>query len=792
MKFSENWLRQLVEIPVDRATLARDLTMIGHEAEELVPLGEGLNGVVVAEIVAAGKHPDADRLQVCTVDAGQGQPLQIVCGAPNARVGLKAPLAMVGAKLPGGIAIKQAELRGVASSGMLCSARELGVDTEASGLMELPADAPAGMPLADYLGLPDASIELGLTPNRPDCLGLVGLAHDVAALYDASVNEPSDEPVKAAINRQYDVRLEAGSDCPRFLARVIEGIDAGAKSPSWLAERLRRSGIRPISAVVDVTQYVMLELGQPMHAYDLDRLHGPISVRRARSEEPVKLLDGNQIMADPECLLIADEKDALGLAGIMGGFDSRVTETTRNVLLEAAHFDPVVIMGRARRFGLHTDASHRFERGVDPELPRRAIERATTLLLTIAGGKPGPVTEAVLSESLPQRKAVTLRRERLARVLGMRIDDAEVERILRKLDMRVEGTAEGWRVTPPSRRFDIEIEEDLIEEIVRIYGYQKVPVRPPGGELRLALPAEARTPLGRLRNHLASRGFREAICYSFVSRDLLARWSMGADAVALANPLSADLAVMRTSLLPGLCDALKRNVNRQQDRVRLSEIGMVFSRVDGELRQVNRIAAVACGRALPESWNSDKRVVDFYDLKADVESLLALAGQGRHIEFVRTDEPWLHPGRSARVCIDGQAVGVVAGLNPRLLKALDIGVDVQVFELDLHSVASGQIPCARELSRFPSLRRDIAIVVPEATQYAHIAVTLHAALGKSLSELVVFDQYSGPNLGSDVKSLAIGLILQDDSRTLTDKEADRYVAQALTALELKCHARLRG
>ncbi|MEO8804271.1 MAG: phenylalanine--tRNA ligase subunit beta [Rudaea sp.] len=793
MKFSENWLREFVNPAVDRAGLCQRLTMAGLEVEGVDPLGAGLDGVVVAQIVECAAHPNADKLRVCTVDVGSGNAVQIVCGAPNARAGLKAPLAMVGAVLPNGMKIKPAVLRGVESSGMLCSAKELDLDSDASGLLELSDDAMVGAPLASHLGFPDATIELKLTPNRPDCLGLRGLASDVGALFDVAVSQPSCDPVPATIGTQREVRLSAGADCPRYLGRVIEGIDASAKSPLWLANRLRRSGVRPINAIVDVTQYVMLELGQPMHAFDVDSLAGAIQVRRAQADESIKLLDGNTVKLNPEFLLIADEKRPLALAGVMGGYESRVVDSSTKIFLESAHFAPASIAGRARKLGLHTDASHRFERGVDPELPRLAIERATALLMAIAGGKAGPISEAVLPEFLPKRVAVRLRRERLARVLGMRVDDVEVARILRALDMRVEVVADGWIATAPSRRFDIEIEEDLIEEVARVHGYERVPTHAPSGELRLALIPEAQVSPTRLSAQMAARGYREAICYSFVAGDLLSQWSLRAGAVALANPLSPDLGVMRTSLLPGLVQALQHNRNRQQERVRLFESGLVFATDPrGQLQQVMRLGAVACGRARAESWAADKRMVDFYDLKADLQTVLDLGAAKRQLEFLTTDVAWLHPGHSAQILVDGVAVGFVGAMHPRLLKVLDIDTDIVLFELALAAVSNGQVPRAYEISRFPSLRRDIAVVVPEATVFAKVEASLRAALGKSLSELVVFDQYSGKNLGSGVKSLAIGLILQDESRTLTDEDADHCVTRALAALETECQARLRG
>ncbi|MGA9333425.1 MAG: phenylalanine--tRNA ligase subunit beta, partial [Rudaea sp.] len=559
------------------------------------------------------------------------------------------------------------------------------------------------------------------------------------------------------------------------------------------AERLRRSGLRPINLLVDVTNYVMLEFGQPMHAFDATTLGGTINVRHARAGEKLKLLDEREVSLDPEFLVVADDDKAVSLGGVMGGYDTRITTDTHDLFLEAAHWRPAAIMGRSRKLGLNTDAAHRFERGVDPELPRIAIERATRLILDAAGGNAGPLTETVRADDLPRHGAVKLRRERLKRVLGMTVPDAEVARILDALGMQVESRTDGWQVTAPSWRFDIEIEEDLIEEVVRVHGYERVPTRAPSGELRLHLSPEAQVAPTRVRAQLAARGYREAICYSFVARDLLSKWSLIDGSVALANPLSADLGVMRTSLLPGLVEALRHNCNRQQERVRLFETGLVFAHdAEGRLQQDARLAAVACGRAGAESWSGNKRKVDFYDVKADVQTVLALGGSHRQVTYSPTDVAWLHPGHSAQIVIGGKTAGFAGALHPRLLKMLDIDIDIAVFELAFAVVADGQVPQARQISRFPSLRRDIAVVVPESTAYAAIEDSLRAALGKFLSELVVFDQYSGENLGSGVKSLAIGLILQDESRTLTDEDADNCVTRAVAALESECQARLRG
>ena len=796
MKFSENWLRQHVPTNATRDELAATLTAIGLEVEDVAPIGDGLDGVVVAHIVSAERHPDAERLQVCQVDVGTGAPVQIVCGAPNARAGLKAPLATVGASLPGGLAIKAAKLRGVESSGMLCSAKELGIDADASGLLELPDDATVGMPIAQALALPDASIEIKLTPNRADCFGVRGIAFDVAAALGSDVRPLDHAPVPAGSDRVVAVELEAGAKVPRFAGRVIESVDASVATPSWMAERLRRSGVRPISLLVDVTQYVMLELGQPMHAFNLDMLDGPVVVRAARADESVALLDGRTVTLDNEFLVVADSRGghgarAVALGGIMGGHDTRVTEATRNVFLEAAHWIPSAIIGRSRRLGLHTDAGHRFERGVDPELPPIAIEYATRLIVDIAGGVPGPLIDVLRDADMPRPQRITLRRERLARVLGVRVADAEVERILRALGLDVDAAGEGWTVTTPTRRFDLAIEEDLIEEIARIHGYDAIPVALPGSGARLSAPSETRNEASVLRRHLAARGFNEAVSYAFVDAGALARWSLEADAVALANPLSAELAVMRTSLLPGLVEALARNLARQQPRVRLFESGRVFHGVTGAApRETPRLAAVACGAAETEQWALTARAIGFADLKGDLESLAALAGV--RLEFVASQPAWAHPGRSADVLRDGARVGWIGQLHPRLQRALGLDADVVAFELDQDALQSRAIPGAGALSRYPSVRRDLALVVADAVPWAALRDTVQAAAGPLLRELVLFDRYVGAGVETGFKSLAMGLILQDPSRTLADRDVDACVADVLAALEREYGARIRA
>ena len=796
MKFSENWLRHHVPTKASRDELSATLTAIGLEVEDVTALGDSLAGVIVARIVSAQKHPEADRLQVCEVDTGHGT-VQIVCGAPNARAGLVAPLATVGAMLPGGIAIKAAKLRGVESAGMLCSAKELGIDPDAAGLLELPADAPVGTPLAAYLGLPDASIEIKLTPNRADCFSVRGIAFDVAAALGGEVRPLDAAPVPAGSAAAVEISLQAGPRVPRFAARVIDGVDAAAATPVWMAERLRRSGLRPISLLVDVTQYVMLELGQPMHAFDKDKLEGGIVVRPARAGESLQLLDGRTVELDEDFLVVADGRGgsgqrAVALGGIMGGSETRVTDATRSVLLEAAHWIPSAIIGRSRRLGMHTDAAHRFERGVDPELPCTAIEYATKLILDVAGGVPGPLLDVTQPGHLWAPRPILLRRTRLARVLGLAVADAEVERIFTALGMQVEPLAEGWQVTAPSRRFDIEREEDLIEEVARIFGYDRIPTATPSGALALSAEPEARIGELALREQLAARGYFEAVNLSFVSAELLARWGFEGRGVPLTNPLSADLAVMRPSLLPGLVEALRHNRARQQERVRLFEVARVFA-AGNPPAETPSLAIVACGNARAEQWGAPSRAQDFFDLKGDLDALLAWGGEAHRWTAHADNLPaWLHPGRGARLARDGETAGWLGALHPQLAKALDLGPDVHVLELALDPLLARRLPRAQPVARFPSVRRDIAVEVPEAVTWSRIEQVVRGSLGGALAELRLFDRYSGKGVEAGRKSLAMGLILQDASRTLTDEDADHCVRQAIAALEQTCKAKLRG
>jgi phenylalanyl-tRNA synthetase beta chain len=789
MKFSERWLREWVNPPISTAELAQQLTMAGLEVDSVTEAAPPFDGVVVGRVLSVEPHPDAEKLRVCAVDVGGTEPLRIVCGAPNVHPGMHAPAALVGAVLPGELRIKKAKLRGVESSGMLCSAKELGLSEAAEGLMELPADATPGTDLRAWLGLDDRIVEVDLTPNRSDCLGIAGIAREVGALNRCALHAPTLDPVPAGIDDTFPVELTAAEECPRYVGRVIRGVNVGALTPLWMQERLRRSGIRSLGPVVDVTNYVLLELGQPLHAFDLAQLEGGIRVRRAAAGEHLTLLDGREIELDPQTLVIADHRRVLAMAGVMGGRDSGVEPGTRDLFLESAFFTPHAIAGRARAYGLHTESSHRFERGVDPQLQRRAAERATALLLQICGGQAGPVIEVVAEANLPAREPIGLRSARLRAVLGLDLPADEVGEILARLGMTVERPGADWHVTPPSFRFDIGIEVDLIEELARVYGYDRLPSTRPQAPLAIAPQPEARVGLERLRRVLVDRGFQEAITYSFVDPALQRRVDPGQEPIALANPLSAELAVMRTSLWPGLLRAVQHNQNRQQPRVRLFESGLRFLRDSGGVRQDTWLAGVVTGSAQPEQWGEPQRPVDFFDLKGDVEALCELAGDGWG--FIPARHPALHPGQSARIERGGAPAGWIGALHPAIEHELDLSGPVLLFELDLTSLQQTRLPRFAELSRFPAIRRDIAVVVDESVSAAAVQECIRLAAGGLLQSLTLFDVYRGKGLDSGKKSLALALILQDCSRTLKDTDVDAVIAQVVKRLSRELDAALR-
>ena len=791
MKFSEQWLRGWVSPQVSRDELVARLSMAGLEVDSVTPAAGIFSGVVVGEVLSTEQHPDADKLRVCQVSSGS-ETFQVVCGAPNVRPGLKIPFAMIGAQLPGDFKIKKAKLRGVESNGMLCSAAELQAGEGNDGLMELPVDAPVGQDLREYLELDDASIEVDLTPNRGDCLSLAGLAREVGALYDAPVTRPAVEAVAPVSDEVRPVEVLAPAACPRYLGRVIRNVDLSRPTPLWMVERLRRADVRSIDAAVDITNYVMLELGQPLHAFDLAEINGGIRVRMAEEGEKLVLLDGQEITLRSDTLVIADHSRALAIAGVMGGEHSGVSTKTRDIFLESAFFEPVSVAGKARSYGLHTDASHRFERGVDWQLAREAMERATRLVLEITGGEPGPVTEVVSQAELPNIAPITLRSERIDQMLGLKLEPAEVERLLKGLGLGVSPEGAGqWQVTVPSHRFDISLEVDLIEELARLYGYNRLPVRYPQARLAPQARGEARGELPVLRRLLVARGYQEAITYSFIDPKLFEQFSPGVKPLMLANPISSDMAAMRVSLWPGLVQALQHNLNRQQDRVRLFESGLRFvGQLDG-LKQEPMLAGVVCGTRLPEGWAQGRDTVDFFDVKADVEALLAQAGAAQAFTFVPGEHPALHPGQTARIERDGREVGYLGALHPELVKTLGLDRPVFVFELILAEIAEGRLPKFKELSRFPEVRRDLALLANVEVASQDVLAVIRENAGEWLTDLRLFDVYQGKGIDPHRKSLAVGLTWQHPSRTLNDDEVNSTTQDILTSLEQRLNATLR-
>lgn len=804
MRVPYTWLAEWVRVPWSPQELGSRLTMAGLELEALEPAAPPFSGVVVAEILSAEKHPQADKLRVCRVATGQGEPLQIVCGAPNARAGLKSALAVVGARLPGGLDIKAAKLRGVESAGMLCSAKELGLADASNGIVELPADAPVGKPLREYLALDDVILELNVTPNRGDAMSIIGVAREVAALSGGGLTGPvakqgQAELPAAALRDTVGVHLDAPSACPKFVGRVIRGVNNTAGTPVWMRERLRRAGVRSISPVVDVTNYVMLELGQPMHAYDLAKLSGEIHARLGGAGEKITLLDGKTVEVQPDVLLIADSAGPVGIAGIMGGQRTAVSAETTDVFFEAAYFAPDAVIGRAMRWGLTTDASQRFERGVNPSEQERAVERATELLLAIAGGQAGPASVERSEEHLPVRPPVTLRRKQLARLLGIGFEDARVRSSLEGLQMAVVPIEEGWRVTPPPHRFDIAIEADLIEEVARIVGYQAIPEADAPVPQRFGKLPSTRASERQLLETLALRGYQEAITYAFVDPQLQMRLFPDVAGIALANAIASDLSVMRVSLWPGLLKAALENQRRQQDRIRLFEHGARFLTAEsaaatGPTREVDTLAGIAYGNRLPEQWGLPREMrvpVDFFDVKGDVEALLTATGAGPEFTFEPHALSCLHPGRAARLLRKGRPVGWLGELHPSLVKALEFTYPPVLFELDVEAGLALERPAYREVSRFPQVRRDLALVVDESVALSSLTERVVLTASSLLRDLRVFDVYRGPGVEAGRKSVALGLIFQDISRTLTEDDVTRLMTAVVADLRVSMNAKIR-
>ncbi|HUW76707.1 MAG TPA: phenylalanine--tRNA ligase subunit beta [Gallionella sp.] len=784
MKFSENWLRTWVNPDLSSEALGHVLTMAGLEVEALESVAPAFNNVVVAEVLEVVKHPNADRLNVCQVNVGEALPLNIVCGAANVAIGVKVPCARIGAVLPGDFVIKQAKVRNIESFGMLCAERELGLADESNGLWLLPDDAPVGKTLREYLELDDKLFTLKLTPNRSDCSGMVGIAREVAALTGCELKPLDIRTQAVTLAEQLPVSVSDASGCPLYCGRLVRGVNAAAATPDWMLRRLERSGLRGISAVVDITNYVMLEMGQPMHAFDVASLSGGITVRRARKGEELTLLNEQNALLDEEVLVIADDARVLALAGIMGGQGSGVETGTQDVFLESAFFHPDAIAGRARRFGLATDSSFRFERGVDFAATRQALERATQLLLEICGGSAGAISE-VLGQ-LPVRVPIALRRSRVARVLGIELDNQQIATLFRRLQFDFTANGDDFRVTPPSFRFDLSIEADLIEELARLHGYDNIPALAPQAALTILPYSELQRPLTHIQKLLVARDYQEIVSYSFLEEQVERELCGNEHPVALQNPIASNLAVMRSSLIGGLVGALRFNLNRKQPRVRLFEVGACFAKVDDDYVQTQRLSGLCHGEAQPEQWGVAARAVDFFDVKADVEALFA----PRTLRFVAATHPALHPGRSAQIFCGEQMVGWLGELHPHWQQQYDITQGCVWFEIELGALTQARVPLMSEIPKFLPVRRDLAVVVDEEmTAQFLLDAMLHLSV-PYVAELALFDVYRGKGVEQGKKSLAFRVLLQDTQKTLSESEIDPSIAQLVEILQ-KNGAQLR-
>ncbi len=790
MQISEVWLRELVDPPVPTTQLVEQLTMAGLEVASVTPAAADFSGVVIGKVLSTKQHPNADKLKICMVEIGNEEPLQIVCGANNVQPGLKVPAALIGAELPGDFKIKKSKLRGELSFGMLCSEKELGLAEDADGLLELSPDALVGLDIREYLALNDSIIEVDLTPNRADCLSVEGIAREVAVLNRIEWTMTKVDSVPVTLDEKQSVDVENAFACPRYLGRLIKNVNANAETPVWMQEKLRRSGLRSLGPLVDVTNYVLLEIGQPLHAFDADKLQGTVTVRMGKKNEKLPLLNDQIIELDDDVLVISDDQQPLALAGVMGGSATAVSDSTQNVFLECAYFSPESIAGKARRFGLHTDSSHRFERGVDPTAQHRALERATALIIDIAGGNVGPITEAAAESDLPKRLPVTLRKNRIESILGITLPDGEVTDIFERLGMDVRANFEGWEITPPGFRFDISIEADLIEEIGRIYGYNNLPDHQLLIRAELGDAPESVLPIKKIKDMLVAKDYQEAITYSFVDEEIQRLIAPDDQPIRLKNPISSDMLVMRSSLWCGLIKAALHNTNRQQNRVRFFENGLRFFRKNNEIIQVKTLAGLALGNVFNEQWAEKNRLIDFFDIKADVEAIISLSGYPAH--FDAGQHPALHPGQTAKILTeDDKLLGWLGMLHPMLEKQLGFEQNIFLFELEQDLLLKKKLPHFEPLSKFPSVRRDLALVVEEKVTAEAIIKCIKSCSIEVVQDVVIFDVYRGQGVGNGLKSIALGMFLQDNKQTLTDAKIDAIVTEVLDSLKNQLSASLR-
>jgi phenylalanyl-tRNA synthetase beta chain len=790
MKFSENWLREFVNPAIDSETLMHQLTMAGLEVDGNEPACSPFDGLVVAEVKSVAKHPDADKLHICEVDCGEKDLLTIVCGAPNVKDGMRTVLAKVGATLSDKPKLDTVTLKGVTSYGMLCSAAEIGLGESHDGIIELSSSEEVGTPLKEIIDIEDNVIDVSLTPNRGDCFSLRGIAREVAVFNQLELAESKINPVEVTSKANRKITLSAEADCPHYIGRVIENIDASVKTPLWLSEKLRRSGVRSINVVVDITNFVMLEMGQPMHAFDNDLLKGDIVVRYPKSDEKLKLLDESEHQLKPKTLLISDDSGPLAMAGVMGGFDSAVKTNSKNIFLESVYFAPEAIIGESRQYGLHTDSSHRFERGVDPQLQESAIERASELILQLCGGQAGPLVEETSEEYLPDNSEVILRKAQIKRVLGIELDEEFITNTFDSLGMQIKYDGNQWVVIPPSHRFDIKLEVDLIEELARIYSYDEITVATPSNHLNMRSPNNTHLSIKQIREILINRDYQEVITYSFIDPELNNLLNNKEKSLALANPIAPELSEMRASLIPGLLNSLQYNIKRQRDRVRLFETGLIF-RGNDDLKQDYHIAGMCYGNKQEKQWDIDNISCDFYDLKNDVEVILNLLVEAKDLEFKKSDSEILHPGQAVDVYVDGRFIGYFGQLHPKITVELDLNESPYLFDFKLENLNKKGVAKFKTISKFPSIKRDIAVLIDETIPFADVLTSVENDATEALTNLELFDVYQGEGIEKGKKSLALGLTFQVTSSTLKDEEVETIMGNVLDGLYNKFGATLR-